>query len=305
MDLERIADQNINGMSVKTFLRREWLLSSDLIRHIVESEGISLNGKMPYLSDLLKTGDRIGVSLQSGFGSSDIPPYDTEPVILYEDEWMIAVDKPAFMPVHPLSYQENGTLANLIRYYQIKKHEEYAVRPVSRLDRNTSGIVLFAKNSYIQHILQIQGHDGIFQKKYLAVVDGHLQKPCDRITTKIGRKSGSIIEHEVSEEGKDAVTEYRLIKQYKEFAFVELRLYTGRTHQIRVHMSSVGHPVTGDTLYGEKENVIINRQCLHAYLIQLIHPITKEEVKIKSPLPKDIREMVRHALGKDHPDLDS
>ncbi len=293
MDLERIIDEKYSGMNVRTFLKKELSCSTDLIRHIIEEEGLSLNGRMPYLSDQLQTGDHLGLSLHSGFGSSNLPAYDVELNILYEDRWLIAVDKPAFMLVHPLTIQENGTLANIIRQYQICQNEEYTIRPVSRLDRNTSGIVLFAKNSYVQHVLQIQGKNGRFQKEYLALTDGHLWLPYDRITKKIGRKPGSIIEHEVSDTGKDAITEYSVIKQYKNFELVYIRLFTGRTHQIRVHMGSIGHPVTGDTLYGEKENVKINRQCLHAHRIQFDHPITNKTVKIKSPLPKDIRETIR------------
>lgn len=296
MDFKRIIDETQSGMNVKTFLRKELLLSADLIRHTIEKKGLLKNGKMPYLSDKLQTGDKVEVSLQSGYGSSDLPSCDLELNILYEDQWMIAVDKPAFMLVHPLSFQENGTLANMIRHYQITQNQEYTIRPVSRLDRNTSGIVLFAKNSYIQHVLQIQSKTQLFQKEYLALTDGHLSAPFDRITTKIGRRPGSIIEHEVSDDGKDAITEYALIKQYKDFALVHIRLYTGRTHQIRVHMSSIGHPVTGDTLYGDKKTIKINRQCLHAHRIQFEHPITKKTVKIKSPLPKDIRENIRASL---------
>lgn len=294
MDLQRVISEKDRGMKVKTYLMKELLMSNDLIRQVRENQGVNLNGKVPFLSDKIETGDRITVCLRCAFGSSDLVPYPHNLSILYEDPWIIAVDKSPFMVVHPLTNEENNTLANIVRHWQMIKHEDYTIRPVSRLDRNTSGVVLFAKNSYIQHVLQLQSGTGLFQKEYLALVEGSLPVSHDIITSKIGRKPGSIIEHQVSDTGKDAITEYFVIKQYKSFALIRIRLFTGRTHQIRVHMDSIGHPVTGDRLYGDQASSHrVVRQCLHAYQIQFEHPIYKNIVKVKSFLPKDIQEPIK------------
>ncbi|MGI6563562.1 MAG: RluA family pseudouridine synthase [Clostridia bacterium] len=297
MDLIRIIDEKDQGTAVKNYLKKEFRMSGGLIRLLKEEGGLLLNDRVPYLSDKFVTGDRLSVSLQCAFGQSDLLPFDAPLSVLYEDPWMIAVDKPPDVLVHPVTYEENGTLANMVRMHQINKGEEYTIRPVSRLDRNTSGIVLFAKNSYIQHILQLQGREGEFLKDYLALVTGTLDKRYGRITNPIGRKTDSIVEHEVTDTGKEAITEYTVIKQYRDFALVKIRIFTGRTHQIRVHMSSIGYPVTGDNLYKDPHSMKVKRQCLHAYQVQLIHPITREKIFIKSPLPKDIRNIIRLGIN--------
>ena len=131
----------------------------------------------------------------------------------------------------------------------------------------------------------------------MALVTGTLDKRYGRITNPIGRKTDSIVEHEVTDTGQEAITEYTVIKQYRDFALVKIRIFTGRTHQIRVHMSSIGYPVTGDNLYKDPHSMKVKRQCLHAYQVQLIHPITREKIFIKSPLPKDIRNIIRLGIN--------
>ena len=201
--------------------------------------------------------------------------------IIYEDEWLIIINKPAGIAIHPSLLHYTNSLSNGVRYYFDSINLKKKIRPVNRLDLNTSGLVIFAKCSYIHDMLSLQMQDGSFKKTYLALIHGKLESKKGVIDLPIARRSGSIIERCVDfENGKKSITEYEVIKYIKEDknSLVKCNLLTGRTHQIRVHFSYIGHPLVGDTLYGIDDG--FNGQKLDCCLLEFIHPITKKVLKI-------------------------
>ena len=180
------------------------------------------------------------------------------------------------------------SLANGVKFYFESIGLKRKIRPINRLDLNTSGIIIFAKNEYVQECLIKQMQDHTFQKYYIAFVEGTFTNKEGTINLPIDRKENSIIERCISENGQTAITDYKVLSEYANFSIVECHLQTGRTHQIRVHMSAIGHPLLGDTLYGNSSN-LINRQALHSYKISFIHPITKQSVTFNCDLPDDMK----------------
>ena len=215
--------------------------------------------------------------------------------ILYEDEYLLIIDKPAGIPVHPSIIHFEDSLSNGVKYYfdTINLHKK--IRPVNRLDRNTSGIVIFAKNEYIHDMLSKQMQNKQFKKEYIAICEGIFDKKQDTINAPIARKADSIIERCVSPNGDVAITHYSVLKEFcknnETFSEVLVNLETGRTHQIRVHMAYIWHPIVGDSLYGN-ESDLITRQALHAYKVEFIHPITSKKLEIQSELPADIQNLI-------------
>jgi 23S rRNA pseudouridine1911/1915/1917 synthase len=192
------------------------------------------------------------------------------------------------MPVHPSENHFSDTLSNGIKYYFESINLNKKIRPINRLDKNTSGICIFAKNEYIQSSLIKQMQSENFHKKYLAVLTGILSQKNGTISAPIARKANTIMEREVNfENGKKAITDFKVIKEAQNYSLVEFELHTGRTHQIRVHSKFIGHPILGDSLYSDSSE-LINRQALHAYQISFIHPISKKEIFIEAKLPNDI-----------------
>ena len=171
------------------------------------------------------------------------------------------------MPVHPCTGYQTGTLANILMNYYVKNDTFRKIRPVIRLDRDTTGIVLFAKNSHVQDQLIKQMSQGLFFKEYIAVCCGQLKDKVGTINLPIARKDSSIIERVVSPDGAPSITHYKVIKRYPLASLISLSLETGRTHQIRVHMKAIGHPLVGDTLCGNRLTELINRQALHSFKI--------------------------------------
>lgn len=215
----------------------------------------------------------------------EITPEKMDLDILYEDEYLLAINKLPGIVVHPSSYHPNGTIANGVKYYLNNKRK---IRPINRLDRDTSGVVLFAKNEYIQERFVSLEVD----KEYIAIVNGTPSPFADIITAKIARKDGSIMERCVSEAGQEAITHYKVLEEHENYSVLSVKIRTGRTHQIRVHMAHIGHPIVGDTLYGTKSE-LINRQALHSYKTSFVHPITGEEIIIRAELPEDMSTLLK------------
>ncbi len=215
--------------------------------------------------------------------------------ILFEDDFMLILNKPAGIAIHPSMLHYSNTLSNGVKYYYEQHNNHYAIRPVNRLDKDTSGIVIFAKYAFIQDILSTQMANNTFVKKYYAIVEKCFSPKEGTINLPITRKENSIIERCVNKnslkEKEQAITNYKTIKKLKDFSLVEFKLLTGRTHQIRVHSSYLGHPLLGDTLYGNKSD-LINRQALHAYYIEFIHPITNKIIIIETKLPEDMNKII-------------
>lgn len=272
------------GQKISNILRNKLNISSRLLTKLKMNKKILVNDVPVFSSHIVKSGDFINVKID--FEEEDyIETEDIALEILYEDEYLLAVNKPAGMVVHPSSYHLNGTLANGVKHYL---NNNKKIRPINRLDRDTSGIVLFAKNEYIQECMK-QGNT--MQKEYLTILTGLLDDKCGTINAPIARKPGSIMERIVDESGQLAITHYKVLEEsYNDditLSLVQVQLETGRTHQIRVHFCYKGNSILGDTLYGKETN-LINRQALHAWKLSFMHPISKKSICIEASLPVDI-----------------
>lgn len=289
MNLEyKIIDNKYEN--VKEILKAHFQVSDRLLTKLKKEKCIFLNSKPVYVTKKVKNGDFLKVDMNFVETSDNIVPTKIELDIIFEDEYLLVVNKPAHIPVHPsCNYYENS-LSNGIKYYFNSINLQRKIRPINRLDKDTSGLVLFAKHEYIQETLVRQMKSNTFQKEYIAILEGNLDKSSGTINASIARKAGSIMEREISENGDIAISHFELIKNFENYAEVKYTLETGRTHQLRVHSKYIGHPILGDTLYGKKSN-LIDRQALHAYKIKFIHPITKQLITLKAPLPQDMKKL--------------
>ncbi|MBP2635684.1 MAG: pseudouridine synthase, RluA family [Firmicutes bacterium] len=283
-------------LPVANFLRAHAGLSLTLWRKIKNSGSIAINAQPAAANDLAHPGDIITISWPNN--SAIIPEY-LPLSILYEDDWLLVVDKPAGMLVHPTSGQHSGTLGNAVLYYYSTQNANNGFHPVNRLDRNTSGLVLIAKRPDIQHMLNRNSQQ--ISKQYLAIASAAPPNLQGVITAPIGRKPGSIIEREIRPDGQEATTYYRVITSWATACLLEIMLKTGRTHQIRVHLSYIGCPLLGDDLYGGPTHRL-HRQALHASKLILPHPITQQTLIIVSPLPNDLSNLITH-LGAQNPSV--
>lgn len=259
----------------------------------LKKEHIFLNGDLLSPHQELKKDDIIEYNFDYEEDSENIVPNNSIKLdILFEDEWLLVVNKPANLPVHPSMSHYTNSLSNGVKSYfnSIQLHKK--IRPVNRLDKNTSGIVIFAKCEYIQEKLIYEMKSKAFKKEYIAILDGELHGN-GTISKAIKRKLTSIIEREIDEspDASPAITHYNVIKNFtinnNIYTLVKFILETGKTHQIRVHSKSINHPILGDSLYGKESN-LISRQALHASHITFVHPITNQTINIDSPIPDDM-----------------
>lgn len=296
--------------TVKEVLKIEFSMSDRLLLKLKKLQKISLNGEIVYVHHPLQQGDVIQCDLEYDEDNSNIVPTPLPLSILYEDDGYLVIDKPAGIPVHPSCDHYTDSLSNRVRHYFDKIGLKKKIRPVNRLDKDTSGLVIFAKNEYIQECLVKQMQSKEFVKKYIAIVNGHLENKKGTIQVPIARKENSIIERCVNSNGDTAITHYQVLSQEQiqklfhiensnktiNFDIVECTLETGRTHQIRVHMAHIGHSLLGDTLYGTS-SPLISRQALHCYNMRFIHPITRQEVEYYADIPQDILLIQNTHLG--------
>lgn len=280
MVLEYIVRDN-KYKDINQILKQEFSISSRLFNKLISAKQVMLNQNIVDTRSSVSIGDIISINLDFEEESENIVPTKMKLDIIYEDDGLLILNKPAGIAVHPSILHYDDSLSNGVKFYfeNIGLHRK--IRPVNRLDLNTSGLIVFAKNEYIQECLIKQMKNDVFKKEYVAIVEGHFEKTFGVINLPIARKENSIIERCVSEKGQEAITEYYVIKELPNLSIVRCILKTGRTHQIRVHMASIGHPLIGDTLYGSPSD-LINRQALHSYKISFIHPITKESLEFTS-----------------------
>lgn len=280
--------------NVKEVLKAEFSMSDRLLLKLKKLDKIYLNGNVTSVNHPVLENNLIECYLDYEEDNSNIVPTEMPLNIIYEDEAYIVVNKPAGIPVHPSMDHYTDSLSNGIAFYFNQIGLKKKIRPVNRLDKDTSGIVIFAKNEYIQECLVRQMKSKGFIKRYIAVVNGNLDNLEGTINAPIARKEGSIIERCVSETGDIAITHYKVLKRKTDFDIVECILETGRTHQIRVHFAYLGHSLLSDTLYGTSSS-LINRQALHAYKVEFTHPLSKKKVKYIATVPEDLNKLMENA----------
>ena len=291
--------------NIKELLKIHYDMSDKLIAKLKKHKRIFKNNNPVYVTETLNLNDIIEIDLDFYEESDNILPTAKDIEVIYEDEYMLIVNKEPGFPVHPTSTHLDDTLSNFVKFYFEKNNIKRKIRPVNRLDKDTSGLVIFAKSDYIQDILIKQMEKNIFSKKYFAILENIPSPLSGKIDAPIARKPNSIIERMISFEydqklGKDyipqnATTIYDTKKIYDDstikLALVEFKLLTGRTHQIRLHSKYINCPLLGDDLYN-KESDLINRQALHSFEISFIHPIKKEQVIYAAPIPKDMENVL-------------
>lgn len=287
--LQVIVPARYDGGKVLKVLREELRVSGTLIKRLKHTQGILLNGCPVRTVDLVKTGDLLKIVLTEREGSAHVIPVKSEFKIVYEDADLIVVSKPAGMAVHSSRKSDLHSLANALAYYFRQKGEYHMFRAVNRLDRQTSGLMILAKNEHANALLVRQMKEKQIEKTYLAITDGIPNPSEGTMRFPIKRADDSVLKRVVAPDGKEAVTHYRVLKQSDGFALAEIRLETGRTHQIRVHFAHIGCPLLGDWLYGREQGVPIERQALHAWKLVFYHPISGKKLFFEAELPQDMK----------------
>ena len=294
--MERIITYTIDsasaGLRIEQYLRRRGYSYQNLTQLKKMRESILINSVWSYMRTQLKNGDILTVHIQEPESSPNIPPVKLPLDIVYEDEDIIVVNKPAGMPVHPSLNNYENSLANGLMYYYQEQGKPFIFRCTNRLDRDTSGLTVVAKHMVSSSILSSMGMRHEITREYLAIVRGALKPSEGTIDAPIGRTGSSLIERKIDfENGERAVTHYRVVEEQNGHSLVSLILETGRTHQIRVHMKYIGRPLVGDYLYNP-DMEYITRQALHSYRLAFAHPITEEKMEFTAPLPEDMRRIL-------------
>ncbi|WP_072449569.1 RluA family pseudouridine synthase [Blautia sp. Marseille-P3201T] len=282
-----ITDENL-PCTVGDFLKQKGFSRQIIIQLKKTSQGILVNNQWAYVRTPLRTNDILTLRLLEEAPSENIVPVSLPLDIIYEDEDILLINKPADMPVHPSINNYDNTLANGIAHYYKMQGETFVFRCINRLDRDTTGLLIIAKNALSASILSNQMKRREIHRTYLAVVSGNPKKDTDTITAPIARKENSAIERCIDfQNGEQAVTHYQLITSREDYSLLKLSLETGRTHQIRVHMKYIGNPLLGDYLYNPDFSKI-QRVALHSYRLNFIHPITEKTMDFSIPLPEDM-----------------
>lgn len=293
-----------DGKPVKQILKRNLHLSERLIKKLKFSGKIFLNSQAVHVNRTAHEGDLLEALVESDESNEEIIPEPMNLDILYEDENLIAINKLPNMVVHPSFSHFTGTVANGLMHYLLDKGIKTLIRPVSRLDRDTSGIIIFALNPFIQENLVRQMHGKSYMKEYIGLVHGTFNENQGTINLPIERLPGSIMLRHTAIDGAPSITHYSVLERFGDTTLLKFILETGRTHQIRVHCQATGHPLVGDTLYphpvfeGKHENLML-RQALHSRRTVFTHPFTKKILELVAPIPEDITgalEILRNML---------
>lgn len=290
-------DPAAGGRTVLSLLRREFACSDAHISRLKRREtGIRLNGARCYVTARVNAGDELTIEI------GDLPDGHIVPMayplnVVFEDEDLLVIDKPAGIAVHQSTRDlEELTLENAVCHYlggNISPH------PVSRLDRGTSGLMAFAKSGYVHERLRRQMHTDAYRRTYLGVAMGHVAPSSGTIELPIGMAEGSTYQRAIRVDGQRARTVYETLAANEAFTLLRLIPETGRTHQLRLHLSAIGYPLVGDWLYGAEDRALIARPALHSYELSLTHPLTGQELHFTSPLPEDMRRLIDFPTQKE------
>lgn len=280
-----------SGQKYLTILRHKFHFSLKILQRLKQGERVWVNGRFTYLTARGKEGELLSIQLFSDEKAS-IPGENLPLDILYEDDYLLVVNKPVGQVVHPNHRYLTNTLANAVIGYWERRGEYRQYRPIHRIDRNTSGVVVIAKNQFAHQQLAWQLERGQLHKRYYGFVQGVVRTSERTIDAPIGFAPDSFIKRQVHPDGQPARTHYRVLKHYPKATLLEFILETGRTHQIRAHCESLKHPLLGDDLYGG-DLTLIPRQALHSAVYAFLHPATGLPIIIRAPFPPDLRSLVK------------
>lgn len=292
-NIDYIIDEDSAGLRVEQFLRRKRYSGQNLSEIKRMPKSILVNGVHYYMRQELSKGDHLQVRICETQNSEKIPPTKLPLDIIYEDEDLLVLNKPAGMPIHPSLNNYTNSMANALAYYFQSQGKPFIFRCCNRLDRDTSGLTIVSKHLVSGSILSDMTKYREVHREYLAIARGSVTPSEGTIQAPLGRKEGTIIERTVDwEHGEDAVTHYKVVKEANGHSLVSLRLETGRTHQIRIHMKYLGYPLISDYLYNP-DMEYMTRQALHSHHMEFTHPITGEHMSFTAPLPEDMARVMQ------------
>lgn len=292
-NIDYIIDEDSAGLRVEQFLRRKRYSGQNLSEIKRMPKSILVNGVHYYMRQELSKADHLQVRICETKNSEKIPPTNLPLNIIYEDEDLLVLNKPAGMPIHPSLNNYTNSMANALAYYFQSQGKPFIFRCCNRLDRDTSGLTIVSKHLVSGSILSDMTKYREVHREYLAIARGSVTPSEGTIQAPLGRKEGTIIERTVDwEHGEDAVTHYKVVKEANGHSLVSLRLETGRTHQIRIHMKYLGYPLIGDYLYNP-DMEYMTRQALHSHHMEFTHPITGEHMSFTAPLPEDMARVMQ------------
>lgn len=280
------------GKTVKDYLKEKKISKRALTDIKFAGGSIQLNGEHATVRASLSAGDDLKVTFPPEEPSPGIVPEKMNLDIVYEDEWCLVINKPPFVPTIPSREHPGGTLANGLLDYYRENGIAATIHAVNRLDKDTSGLMLVAKHRFAHSLFSSMQKQGSIKRTYAALVEGTLTEESGTIDAPIGRREESIIERTVREDGQHAVTHYQVLSSGEKYTLVTLRLETGRTHQIRVHMAYIGHPLCGDSLYGGSSD-LIRRQALHSRVLSFFHPLLEKEMTFEAEIPADMQAVLK------------
>lgn len=279
--------------TVRSYLLERGYSSQNLIQLKKDESAILVNNVRKYMNHPLQAGDQLTVHIREEASSEKIPPVKLPLDIVYEDEDLMVINKPAGMPIHPSLNNYENSLANGLAWYFEHQNKPFIFRCINRLDRDTSGLTIVAKHMVSAGILSSMVSRREIHREYLAIARGIVASPEGTIDAPIARKDGSIIERAVDyERGERAITHYRVLDTYDGLSLLSLHLETGRTHQIRVHMKHIGYPLIGDYLY-YPDMSLIGRQALHSHRLVFVHPMTGERMEFVAEMPGDMKAVLK------------
>lgn len=285
-------DNRFEGMILRNYMHKELGISRNILKALKYEGGkILINDQQVDVRHRLRAGEILTVKFPPEERGFYMQAEEMELSVHFEDEHLLLLNKPAGIVSMPTPHTPSATIANGVLAYYDERDLPYTVHIVTRLDRDTSGLMLIAKHRYSHSLLAREQELAGIDRSYLALLEGSLKKKSGVIRLPIGRREGSFIEREVTEAGREAITHYEVLDEYGDFTLVRAKLETGRTHQIRVHFAHLGHPIVGDSLYG-RESPLIERQALHCSQLSFKHPITGQALDFKSELPKDIKDLI-------------